>query len=454
MLAPLVRNLRWTALLAAIAVICSCILAVSYRYYLQKHAVQLRLSAAALGTGDAVNWKTCGIRELDDVGTALMGAERELQVRLDKQEKLLRALGKSPVILRSLDGHISFWGEGAEALYGYSPAEALGQRSHELVATEFPCALEDINAESLRQEQWRGVLRQTSQAGEPLIVKSHWALWRDPFTDEPVAVVETSSDMTAQAAQAAAEEASRAKTAFLSAISHDLRQPFQAIRLFQQVLEAQADHRIIPVLERMGKALTSAEEMLSAMSEFSVLETGILETKPSVFSLDAVLREVVEDCTSMASSANLTLRYVATKACVHTDRVLFKRMLRNLVINALRYTKTGGVLIGCRHHRNKLQVQVVDTGIGIPQSKLANIFEAFFQVGDEPQNGTRGLGLGLAIVSRLSHLLHLQVTAASERAKGSVFSIVIDMTNAEDTTGPQPLTPPTTQPNPALARGS
>lgn len=424
--APLMRNMGWTAAIAGIAMTCSGALALAYRAYLQRQAARLSTAALALGKGDPVQWTQCRIRELDDVGGALQAAERELHRRLDERDKLLRALGQSPVILRDTEDRIAFWGKGAEELYGYSPAEALGQRSQDLLATEFPSALDHINVQLAELGRWEGVLFHHSKAGQRLMVKSTWALWRDPFTRQPIMVVETNSDMTAQAAKAAAEEADRAKTAFLGAISHDLRQPLQAVRLFQQVLEGQAGAPLATVVERMGRALTSAEEMLAAMSQLSVMETGALETIATTFPVGEVLCEIAEDCAATAASAGLKLRCVPSGVRIHTDRVLFKRMVRNLAMNAIRYTRTGGVLIGCRRQKGKLLVQVVDSGIGIPPAKLPQIFDAFFQVGDAPQNGTRGLGLGLAIVSRLSQTLRLPVGVASIRDKGSVFSITVD----------------------------
>lgn len=426
--APLVRNMTWTAIMAGIAVVCSAALALTYRAYLQRQTARLSTAALALGRGDPVQWTQYRIRELDDVGAALMAAERQLQRRQDERDKLLQALGQSPVILRDIHGRIVFWGEGAEGLYGYNRPEALGRQTHELLATEFPAPIDSINAQLTERGRWEGVLFHRSKAGQRLMVKSSWALWRDPFTHQPLMVVETNSDLSAQAAQAAAEEADRAKTAFLGAISHDLRQPFQAVRLFQQVLEGQAEGPLATVVERMGRALTSAEEMLAAMSQLSVLDTGALETVATTFSIGNVLCEIAEDCAATAASAKLKLGCVPTAAYIHTDRVLFKRMVRNLVMNAIRYTRSGGVLIGCRHRGDKLLVQVVDSGIGIPPAELPQIFDAFFQVGDAPQNGTRGLGLGLAIVSRLSQMLRLPVSVASVRDKGSVFSITVEPT--------------------------
>ncbi|MGE5545422.1 MAG: sensor histidine kinase [Solirubrobacterales bacterium] len=425
LLAPVLIRLKWLAAFAAMTIIVSTSLALVYSRFIRRQTAILTASAAALGKGHLMQWSPSGIREMDDVGEAMATAGRELRLRWDETGKLLAALSKLPVIVRALDGRITFWGDGATALYGFEPPEALGKISHQLLATDFPIPLAQIVEETLFDGRWKGVLRQRTKAGDQLLVHSAWALWRDTFTGQPAAVVETNSDMTARAAQTVAEEASRDKTAFLGAISHDLRQPFQALRLFHQVLATQAGADTTPVIERMGQALTSAEEMLSAMSDLSVMESGVLEQKPSLFSLGEVLAEIAEDCSAMAASAHLRLRYVPTGIAVHTDRVLFKRMLRNLVVNAIRYTRRGGVLIGCRRRKGMAVVQVVDTGIGIPEAKLANVFEAFYQVGDEPQNGTRGLGLGLAIVSRLSHLLRLPVSVTSLRDRGSVFGIEI-----------------------------
>lgn len=424
-MAPLRKTLLQTLALATTAICVTTTIAFAYRRFLQRGATALSQFANELGVNQVGACRPSGIKDLDTVSTKLSEIGRELTFHEDTHQKLLAALGKAPVFVRGLDGRIQFWGEGACQLYGFSSDEAIGQISHELLDTTFPKDLDKINKTFLANGHWKGLLKHKRKTGDIVNIESSWECWRHPISGEPVAIVETNVDVTARMAQMAAEEANRAKSAFLGAISHDLRQPFQAVRLFQQVLESQASGPMANVVGHMGNALTSAEEMLGAMSELSVMEAGKVEAKLSCFNVGEVLGEIVEDCAALAASAGLQLRHVPSSAVIETDRILFKRMLRNLVVNAIRYTRKGGVLIGCRRRAGGLAVQVVDTGIGIPDSQLAHIFEAFYQVGDEPQNGSRGLGLGLAIVSKLSCLLRLPVNVASRRDKGSAFTITV-----------------------------
>lgn len=227
-------------------------------------------------------------------------------------------------------------------------------------------------------------------------------------------------------AKAEAEAANRAKTDFLAAASHDLRQPFQAMRLYQTVLEAKAGPELEAVVAALGRAMASGEELLSAILDLSVLDAGKYAAKISEFAVSDVLAEVLDDCTPAAVAKGLSLRMVPTRLVIRSDRVLFKRMVRNLVVNAIKYTDKGGVLIGCRRRRASWQVCVFDTGIGMPEDRLAMIFEDFYQIGNPERDKTQGLGLGLAIVSRLSRLLRHKVAVTSRLGRGSTFAIEVE----------------------------
>ena len=128
---------------------------------------------------------------------------------------------------------------------------------------------------------------------------------------------------------------------------------------------------------------------------------------------------------AQAKAAGLRLIVVPTRAVVHTDRQLLERMLRNLISNAIRYTASGRVLIGCRHRRGHVSVQVWDTGIGIPEDKLGAIFGEFQQLGGAPRRNAAGLGLGLAIVERIARLLSLRIDVRSRLGRGSCFAVEV-----------------------------
>ena len=231
----------------------------------------------------------------------------------------------------------------------------------------------------------------------------------------------------ADEARRSAETATVAKTNFLAAVSHDLRQPFQAMRLYHSILETKAGPELAPVVDHLGRAMASGEELLAAILEMSVLDTGTVTAKPTYFPIDAVLAEVADDCEAMARAANLCLRRVRSRAVVRSDRVLFKRLMRNLTVNAIRYTQEGCILLGCRYRDGGLLVQVVDTGIGISRAAQAMIFEDFFQIGNDARDKSQGLGLGLAIVRRLSRLLGHPVTVTSTLGKGTIFTVTMEL---------------------------
>lgn len=247
-------------------------------------------------------------------------------------------------------------------------------------------------------------------------------------------------DITARKqAEAALEQAKRqaefanlGKSNFLAAASHDLRQPFQAMRLFHQVLERRCDESLRPVVDHLGKAMTNGEELLSALLDVSTLDAGKTEPKIALMTIGPILDEVVADCTSVAEAANLRLVAVPCHAVVRSDRILLKRMIRNLLVNSIRYTKTGGILLGCRRRGDQLVIQVVDTGIGIAPDRQEMIFEDFYQIDNPAREGSRGLGLGLAIVSRLGRLLDHPVGVSSRQEHGSVFSIQVPRARQDD----------------------
>lgn len=237
----------------------------------------------------------------------------------------------------------------------------------------------------------------------------------------------------ADEARRTAENANAAKTVFLAATSHDLRQPFQAMRLFHEVLREKAGPELSPIVDHLGKAISSGEELLSAFLDLSVLDAGTIEVRKTVFPVDLVLAEVADDCGSMAEAANLRLRRVRSTAVVFSDRVLLRRIVRNLLVNAIRYTPEGGILIGCRRRDGKLIIQVADTGIGISRDKLDLVFNDFYQIGNQARDKSQGLGLGLAIVSRLGRLLGHSVSVASKLDKGSIFSVEVELMGCDAT---------------------
>ncbi len=220
-----------------------------------------------------------------------------------------------------------------------------------------------------------------------------------------------------------AERANLAKSKFLAAASHDLRQPLQAANLFLAVLEnrvGEEERRF--VLDKLRQSLIALDSLLNALLDVSKLEAGVSQPAPSVFPVGELLIQLASEFAPRAAERRLRFRVVASSLYLRTDRTFLERILRNLLSNALNYTEKGGILLGARRHGPNLRIEVWDSGIGIPAEKLDEIFEDFTQLGNEHRDRDRGLGLGLAIVKRIAKLLDSPLTVRSSLGKGSVFA--------------------------------
>jgi signal transduction histidine kinase len=222
-----------------------------------------------------------------------------------------------------------------------------------------------------------------------------------------------------------AEEANRAKSSFLAAASHDLRQPLHAMALFVSALRSKnRDAETRPIVEHLSASVEALEGLFDALLDISKLDAGIVHAEIRDFPLQTVFDRVERDCASQAEDKGLRLRLAPTRAIVRSDPTLVERIVRNLATNAIRYTKRGGVVVGCRRAgAGRLRVAVHDSGIGISREHLPEIFKEYFQVGNPERDRSKGLGLGLAIVERLAALLDHKVDVWSVSGRGSVFSI-------------------------------
>nr|WP_286208624.1 ATP-binding protein [Azospirillum sp. A1-3] len=251
-------------------------------------------------------------------------------------------------------------------------------------------------------------------------------------------------------AQAALTEARReadvanvAKSKFLAAASHDLRQPVQSLMLLMEVLSTRvSDGMTRNVLGTMDRALGALKMLLDGLLDVSRLEAGAVVPEVEVFPLQEVMDRVAANSRSVAVQKGLILHIVPCSAHVRSDPMLLGRILQNLVENALRYTDKGRILIGCRRRGGMLRIEVWDTGIGIPADQQEDIFQEFVQVGNPSRNRDRGLGLGLAVVRRLSAMLDHQVTVRSTPGEGSVFTVDLPIADAPAAKAvPAPLAP-------------
>ncbi|SPK75102.1 putative hybrid sensor histidine kinase (plasmid) [Cupriavidus taiwanensis] len=247
----------------------------------------------------------------------------------------------------------------------------------------------------------------------------------------------------AEAAQHAAEEASRAKSVFLASASHDLRQPLHAMGLFLVSLgRTWLDERQRQLLAHIEASSGAAREMLNSLLDFSKLEAGVITPRARAFRLQPLLHKLENEFAPQAEARGLVYRTRDTTVTLHGDPTLVELVLRNLIANAIRYTQQGGVLVACRQRGTRAVIEVWDTGIGIPAAQHRDIFREFHQLGNPERDQRKGLGLGLAIVEGLARTMRTRVTLVSSPGRGSVFRF--DM--------PQAWESPEESPRPPAAR--
>ena len=227
-----------------------------------------------------------------------------------------------------------------------------------------------------------------------------------------------------QAAKLEAERANLAKSRFLAAASHDLRQPLQALTLLKELLaQTVSGERAEGLLARFDQTLRALSGMLDVLLNINQIEAGAVNPKLANFPVSDVLDHLRDEATYMAQARGLALRILPCSAHIESDPRLLEQIIRNLLGNAVKYTRKGKVLLGCRRHGDDIRIEVWDTGIGIEDDQLQAIFEEFHQVDNAARERSRGLGLGLSIVQRLARLLGHGLDVRSVPGKGSVFTI-------------------------------
>ncbi len=225
------------------------------------------------------------------------------------------------------------------------------------------------------------------------------------------------------------EEVNLAKSRFLAAASHDLRQPLHALNLFVTQLRTEPDQaEKSRVIARIDAAVAAMNELFNELLDMSRLDAGVLVPSISEFPVDQLLKRIEMTFTAAARENNLRLRVVSNGAWIRSDFILLERILLNLVSNAVRYTQAGGIVVGCRRRAGVLRIEVWDSGIGIPEDQQRNIFGEFHQLSSAKQDHRGGLGLGLAIVERLCRLLDYPIELTSRPDRGSRFVISVPLT--------------------------
>jgi PAS domain S-box-containing protein len=373
---------------------------------------------------------------------ALAVSEAELRQQNEFAQTLLQAQSDAGVgTLLIEDGRIVYANATASQIYGYSETEFQA----------LPSFL-DLVHPTAREQEWRDYQRRVhgedmrnryalpvvTRVGEDRIVEVSVAAVPGPRVPRILCVVldvtERKRDETLLACafdelmekKEEAERSSLAKSRFLAAASHDLRQPLHALTLFaaelENVVSKPSQRRLSHQINRAANAMG---DLLEALLDISRLDIAGIEAQSQAFPLDTVLRRVCDSHQESARAAGLRLVCPPTSLWVSSDPEMLQRMLDNLVANAIRYTPQGSVLVGARRAGSDVRIEVRDSGIGIAPEHQANIFEEFFQVANEERDAGKGLGLGLAIVDRLAKALGHRVAVRSTPGRGSTFSIIL-----------------------------
>ena len=376
--------------------------------------------------------------ELQSLNEELTALNSELQETLERQrvtaDDLQNVLYSTKVATIFLDTrfNIRFFTPATKALFNVIPSD-LGRPLTDLKSLATDDALLD-DAETVLKRQTPVEREIQGQSGAWFVRRIMPYRASDEKTEGVVITYEdvTERRRTADALSAAkrqAELANIAKTRFLAAASHDLRQPLQSLALLQGLLAKKvAGEKAQQLVERVDDALGAMTGMLNTLLDINRIEAGAVEPDIVDIRVNDLFDRLREELTYHAQAAGLDLRVMPCALSIRSDPGLLEQMIRNLVSNALKYTQRGRVLVGCRRRRGKLRIEIWDTGIGIPQSELRAIFEEYHQVDNPARQRSQGLGLGLSIVKSLGELLAHPIRVRSLHGKGSVFSVEVPLT--------------------------
>ncbi len=388
--------------------------------------------------------------ELQSLNEELVALNGQLQETIDRQrttaDDLQNILNSTDIatIFLDLGNHIRFFTPATRALFNMLPND-IGRPFGDLAPlVPDPTLAADVAAVQAGQQPAE---REIATAAGTCF--SRRVLPYRAHDNHAEGVIITYTDVTdrkqaehvMQEARKSAEAANLAKSRFLAAASHDLRQPLQSLVLVQELLDRKVtDPDARRLIGRQAQTLESMAAMLDGLLDINRIEADTVDIATGSFALDALFAETVDGLVLQAAAGKLKLRRVRTSCHVVSDRQLLAGMLRNLVANALKYTVKGGVLVGARRRGETVRIEVWDTGIGIPADAREAIFEPYHQLGPAMVDRGRGLGLGLSIVRSLGEMLGHRVEVRSRDGDGpghgSVFSITVPLARRAVAGGP------------------
>jgi two-component system, sensor histidine kinase len=361
-------------------------------------------------------------------------------------ELLSNVLQSAPdaIVIVDVEGHIIFASSQVATLFGYHPEELVGQAIEQLLPERYRALHLGHRRSYARNARMRpmGVdldLYALRKDGTELPVEISLSPIEDgQRTLVAAAIRDVSERKRIQTALTQAREeadrANQAKSRFLATASHDLRQPLQTLSLLNGTLSRIAkDPTASEAIAQQGQAIDAMSRLLNALLDISKLESGAVRPDPTDFAVAALFEELRGEFASLAASKGLALQIDPGGYHVHSDPSLVGQILRNLISNAIKYTKRGSVRVRSLANPPAVRIEVVDSGVGIPPDQLAYIYDEFYQVGVASNTTREGYGLGLSIVRRLVTLLGLRLEVQSEVGKGSVFALQLPQAQSAPT---------------------
>jgi signal transduction histidine kinase/CheY-like chemotaxis protein len=232
--------------------------------------------------------------------------------------------------------------------------------------------------------------------------------------------------------QQLADQAAKDKSRFFASASHDLRQPLHALGLFVETLgEKTKDDEDKALIKNINQATSALQELFNALLDISRLDAGAVGVNKENFLVNDILLQINSEYQTLANKKGIQLNTQKSNVAIYSDKILTERILRNLIGNAVKYTNEGSVDINVKKESDKVYIEIIDTGIGIPNEEQKNIFSEFYQINNPERDRSKGLGLGLAIVKRLTDLLSLELTVENNQTRGTKFIIGFPAGNAE-----------------------
>jgi PAS domain S-box-containing protein len=348
------------------------------------------------------------------------------------------ALDAAPDAMIFIDsaGVIRFVNRQVSAVFGYTRDEIIGQSVEKLMPERF--RLRHVG----HRERYRNNVRARPmgaklelfgrrQDGSEFPVE----ISLSPIQEsEPVLIAAAIRDVTDRkrteaelmVARESADRANLGKSRFLATASHDLRQPLQTLALLNGSLSRMVtDPDAAEALSQQALCIGGMSRLLNALLDISKLESGAVKPEITDFTVAALFEELRSEFATLAASKGLRLETDTCQDTIHSDPSLVQQILRNLVSNAIKYTREGSVRLRCVHEETTVRIEVLDTGVGIPADQLSYIYDEFYQVGVPANSSRDGYGLGLSIVQRLVKLLSLNLDVRSEIGRGSAFSLML-----------------------------